>query len=170
MTKKYRYVELIDFERCDFVPFVLEIQGEIDDSAISFIEELTKRKKQRMAALPTGLKRENSIGIANLDIVLDMIQRANSERIIQRLPRDDILKLSEIRRCQLSATKVREEARRRIADRNLKEKDWYGGRLLVLRRRRRTLKTTTLSCQLSSRELFEKNPNITSPKSNEVVH
>ena len=68
-----------------------------------------------------------NVGFANLDIIAALsieVQRANAENILQRLPRDNTLKVSEIRRCKLSAIEVREEARRRIEERkknNLKD-------------------------------------------------
>ena len=110
----------IDYTRFDFVPFIMEAQGGIGDSAKAFVLELDKRKRQRMAALPRKSKNVKERGIANMDIIVALsleIQRANAEYILQRLPRDVTLGVSEIRRCELSAIKVREEARRRIEDR-----------------------------------------------------
>ena len=126
-TKIQRYAKLIDYEKYDFLPFILEVQGGIGDRATAFIQELIKRKRQRLANLSRGLYNAKNVGFANLDIIAALsieVQRANAENILQRLPRDNTLKVSEIRRCKLSAIEVREEARRRIEERkknNLKD-------------------------------------------------
>ena len=98
----------------------MEVQGGIGDNATLFIQELAKRKRQRSASLPRGLENEKKIGFANMDIIAALsieVQRANAENILQRVPRDNTLKDSVIRRCELAATEVRKEARRQIEER-----------------------------------------------------
>ena len=46
-TKRQKYADLIDFERYEFVPFILEVQGGIGDSTITFIRGLMKRERQK---------------------------------------------------------------------------------------------------------------------------
>ena len=50
-TKIQRYAKLIDYKKYDFLPFIFEVQGGIGDRATSFIQELIKRKRQRLANL-----------------------------------------------------------------------------------------------------------------------
>ena len=54
-TKRQKYADLIDYERYEFVLFILEVQGDIGDNATNFISELMKRKRQRLAVLSRSL-------------------------------------------------------------------------------------------------------------------
>ena len=63
-----------------------------------------------MAPLSKANDKRKDGGIANMDIIAGLsleIQRANAENVLQRLPREINLGVSDIRRCELSAIEVK---------------------------------------------------------------
>ena len=82
--KKNKYKELIDYSRYDFLPFILEVQGGIGDSARRFIEELEKRETQRRCQKRRNPRKEDR-ALANLDLTIAIsikVQRINAENIL----------------------------------------------------------------------------------------
>ena len=63
---------MIDYSRYDFLPFILEVQGSIGDSARRFIEELEKRETQRRCQKRRNPRKEDR-ALANLDLTIAII-------------------------------------------------------------------------------------------------
>ena len=75
---------MIDYPRYDFLPFILEVQGSIGDSARRFIEELEKRETQRRCQKRRNPRKEDR-ALANLDLTIAIsieVQRINAENTL----------------------------------------------------------------------------------------
>ena len=87
------YKDKIDTRFGDFLPFIMETQGGLGDAAKKFLCEVDRRKKQRSNIISKGAP-----SVANLDLMTTLsieLQRLNAEMILQRLPRDEILRVAD---------------------------------------------------------------------------